>query len=202
MTSRSYRKSPQSKVYFITCKCDCGTDREFRYESVASGYTKSCGCLRKDNASIVGRNNATHGMGSTHEYRAWRGIFNRVNGSDWHYSGMTVDLDWHGAGGFIEFYTEMGPAPSPQHTVDRIDNELGYISGNVRWATISEQARNRKSNVHIQAFGKEMCLVEWSLETGILPETISRRIKSGWSVEDSLTISPDRRNRPHREPGR
>ena len=46
---------------------------------------------------------------------------------------------------FDEFYAELGPRPSEDHTLDRFpDNDGNYEVGNVRWALPAEQLRNRR----------------------------------------------------------
>jgi hypothetical protein len=45
---------------------------------------------------------------------------------------------------FKEFFDVIGPKPTPQHTLDRIDNDGHYEAGNVRWATMKEQAVSRR----------------------------------------------------------
>lgn len=58
--------------------------------------------------------------------------------------GIKVCAAWSGRGGFAAFVNHIGPKPTPQHTLDRIDNDRDYEPGNVRWATYKEQARNRR----------------------------------------------------------
>lgn len=59
--------------------------------------------------------------------------------------GITVDPDWcGGVEAFNRFMDHIGPKPSPDLSLDRIDNDKGYHPGNVRWATASEQGFNKR----------------------------------------------------------
>lgn len=93
---------------------------------------------------------STHGHAAVDspEYRAWRHANQRC-----HYARHPQFASYGGRGirmcdewrkDFTAFLRHVGPRPSKDHSLDRIDNDKGYEPGNVRWATRSEQARNRR----------------------------------------------------------
>ncbi|MFI5113494.1 MAG: hypothetical protein ACHP7J_00015 [Terriglobales bacterium] len=89
---------------------------------------------------------------------------------------------------FENFLADMGPRPSPQHSLDRFPNQNGdYEPGNCRWATIKEQNRNRKSNRPLTLNGETKLIIEWSELLGMSKNTIRARLERGWSVERTLT---------------
>lgn len=101
--------------------------------------------------------------------------------------GIGVSAAWTGEGGFERFLDHIGPIPSDQHQLDRIDGASGYEPGNVRWATSNEQQRNKSTNHRITVNGETLCLVEWANRLGVGHTTILRRIERGWSEEDAVT---------------
>ena len=60
--------------------------------------------------------------------------------------GVTMWEPWlNDAGAFIAYIeAELGPRPSPKHSIDRIDPFGNYEPGKLRWATPVEQARNTR----------------------------------------------------------
>lgn len=73
------------------------------------------------------------------------------------------------------FLHAVGPRPSIEHSIDRIDNNKGYYPGNVRWATRAEQARNTSKNLKI---GDEV-LWDYAKRVGIPYNTLRDRYHKG-----------------------
>lgn len=59
--------------------------------------------------------------------------------------GIKINQSFRGKGGFIKWLSHIGRKPSNKHTQDRYPNPDGdYTFGNIRWATISEQNKNKR----------------------------------------------------------
>lgn len=106
--------------------------------------------------------------------------------------GIEVCTRWRRS--FNAFLRDVGPRPSLKHSLDRYPNQRGnYETGNVRWATRIQQARNMKKNRLLTAFGKTQCVAEWAEELGLPGYVIHGRIhKLGWDTERALS-TPVRR---------
>jgi hypothetical protein len=85
----------------------------------------------------------------------------------------------------------MGPCPSPNHTLERVDGSKGYSPDNCRWATKKEQGRNKRNNRVITYNGKSQPMSAWAEELGINYATLKTRLnKLKWPVERALTSDP------------
>ncbi len=165
------------------CLCDCGSTTITRRLNVLTGKTQSCGCMLRKHG---GRDNRK----KTKEYSAWGAMRNRCNNPQakeylqYGGRGITVCDAWTN---FETFLVDVGFAPTKQHTIDRINVNGNYEPINVKWATIKEQARNRRNNRFLTVGNETKCITEWATIYHINHKTIADRIKRGWSEYDAVT---------------
>ncbi len=175
------------------CKCDCGVEVEARGSCLTRSRRKSCGCLL---AKANRRRLTTHGKVGAPEYRAWKNIKARCSGRNiaqfgrYGAVGISIAPEWERD--FLAFYAHVGPKPSPQHSIDRIDGSRGYVPGNVRWATPTEQNANRRGVVLVSFGDEKVTLSEASRRLGVPLTTMSaraRRILDAGEVPSSQNLS-------------
>lgn len=128
----------------VAVRCDCGEARSVPAADLRNGHTVSCGCKKFEHPGGI----STHGMSGSPEYRAWANIKDRIFNPACHAfenyggRGLTMEPEW--VDDFAAFFAEVGPRSSPDLSIDRVDNDRGYVRGNLRWATASEQAQNQR----------------------------------------------------------
>ena len=167
------------------CTCECGSGKRVVAlgNDLKRGKVKSCGCW---NAEKIVR----HGMSQTHVYHAWQGMIQRCENPKEkafkHYGarGITVCEAWHD---FEQFFHDMGSRPKG-YSLDRIDNDGSYESGNCRWATTKQQLNNQRRNRIVELNGRKQTLMQWAEELGVDWYTLRSRIdRYSWTIEDALT---------------
>lgn len=182
--------SKRGQRIFWLCQCECGNTKHVSWQNLNTGNTTSCGCRLH-----AGK----HRMCKRPEYHIWQGIIYRCenhNAREYkHYGGrgITICASWRNS--FESFLNDVGPRPSADHSIDRIDNDGHYEPGNVRWATTIEQLRNQRRNRLIFHDGETLTLAEWSERTGLGTRTIAYRLRAGWA-EDRLFLPSSRPKQP------
>ncbi len=132
----------------------------------------------------------THGLSGLPEYGIWVNMRLRCgsprNKSFDNYGGRGIRVCDRWLESFEAFLGDMGRRPSPKHSIDRIDVNGNYEPGNCRWATRTEQGRNRRNNTRVTFDGREQTISEWAQERGISEGTISARLRHGCPSDVAL----------------
>jgi hypothetical protein len=157
-------------------------------------HTRSCGCL----VFFVSTAQATkHGGRRDPEYRIWKHMKSRC--------GNPHDLCYHQYGArdifvcdewlhdYARFIADMGHRPSPEHSIERINNNGPYASWNCKWATRKEQANNKRNNVFATVGGRRLTIPQWAETIGV-PVSRLRWLMyhRGMTPEQSVTTTMER----------
>jgi hypothetical protein len=139
-----------------------------------------------------------HGMTDTKFHRAWTSLARKchnpkaINYSIYGGRGITFCARWRS---FLKFKEDMY-ASFLEHvkvhgekntTLERIDNNGNYTPTNCRWATMTEQARNRRTNRLLTHNGVTQSLAQWADDYGLTYVQLKLRLRRGWTMGDALT---------------
>ncbi len=177
------------------CICNCGTIKSLSTSLVY--IVRSCGCLQKEAviATVLKRGIKPYPV----ERQIWRGIRERcINPQNSHYfdyGGRGIKMCDHWLRSFDNFIKDMGPRPSNKHTVERIKNDSHYEPGNCKWATMKQQANNRRSNRLFEYNGDTKTMQEIIDSTGINKSTFKRRVYMGWSLDEIINTPIKHKNK-------
>lgn len=164
------------------CRCDCGNEKIIRWSNLKNGTTQSCGCLMIER---VKQSNTRHGGYDSVEYHSWRQMMQRCYDRGckdyprYGGRGITVCEEWKRS--FASFLASVGKKPSPNLTIERSDNNGNYQPGNVRWATVADQNKNRSCTLIISVSGPSKTLAELAKLYGVKYITAWQRYRKGWS---------------------
>ncbi len=188
-------KGPQ----FYTARCSCGNTKVINVYAAIDGKTTSCGCYRVEHLTALNRKypaSEPHLQHTQHNplYAIWMSIktrcFNSNHPSYQRYGarGITMDLNWKVS--FLQFARHVGPRPSPDHSIDRIDNNLSYIPGNLRWGTRTEQAENTRNNPEVQYLNQTLRLRDLADQLNIDRSILRfQHIIQGLPLQEAITKS-------------
>jgi len=115
---------------------------------------------------------------------------NNTTYDDYGGRGITVCERWQNDHGFENFLQDMGPRPA-NLTLERRDNSKGYTPDNCYWATRKQQARNRRTNIHVTYEGRDYILIELAEKHQFPYKLLHQRIARGWSIARALNTPID-----------
>ena len=181
----STERRTKSKNILWRFKCDCGNSCVLDGYMVRCGRRTSCqacGAERLRQASIK------HGMSETPEFWTWTDIQTRCHNPKSagyaNYGGRGIKVCDRWRGSFLAFLEDMGPRPEGK-SIDRYpDNDGDYEPGNCRWAGLTEQANNRRTNVCAAINGETRTISQWAVAFNLHPATVLRRYKAGYRGRD------------------
>jgi hypothetical protein len=126
------------------------------------------------------------------EYNIWDGMVQRTTNPKnpkfprYGGRGITMCVEWRGD--FARFYADMGPRPSPKHSIERQNNDGDYTPENCCWATAAEQSRNTRLTRFITVNEQTRCISEWAEVSGLSKTAIHSRLHASWPEDLAVTL--------------
>lgn len=183
------------------CQCECGAQARIMLERLTAGITRSCGCLRSQEAKrtvkVAQAAKTTHGLSKSSEMCVWAGMISRCTKPErrayesYGARGIVVCDRWRlgadGKTGFATFVADMGRRPSLAHEIERVDNNGNYEPANCKWATRKEQMNNTRRSRFVTIRGETKTMTQWCEQFSIPTSTVRHRMRIGLSAEDALS---------------
>lgn len=174
MVRLAAERGDRNRILGVFC-CACGVIVRKPVARVAAGKVPlHCGCKTDHGA------HRTHGQRYSPAYVSWLAMKRRcLDPNDKDYprygaKGIGVSPQWTLS--FAAFYHDMGDRPEGM-TLDRIDGSKGYSRENCRWATPTEQARNRRDLTVVSTPRGTMPLVDYADLIGLTKGAAHQRLK-------------------------
>lgn len=170
--------------YFYKCKCKCGNVVKATTSNILLNKIISCGCYFKSEefSKVQSSSKIKHGYDSRYtskkirlRYSAYKAMlsrcYNKNNEAYPNYGGRGIRVckRWRGEHGFDNYLEDMGFPPAKGMSIDRKNNDEGYSPSNCRWATDSQQMKNRRrfrtpEKLYGRKFGKLTVISEDKIE--------------------------------------
>jgi hypothetical protein len=174
----------------VKCKCDCGNEKSIRIDHIEETHTVSCGCVAKEHSRVAG---VTHGESRTRLYDIWCEMRRRCNDAKainyeiYGGRGISVCKEWDDYKTFAEWANSNGY--ESHLTIDRINSNDNYKPSNCRWATMKEQANNKRNNHFINYFGETKTISQWA-DTLEVPYGIlyARLLKCNYNLGNAIKL--------------
>lgn len=188
LTVIEYAGSDKKWQAFWRCRCECGNETVVLGRDMVRGHTLSCGCLAREIWSKRFTALKTkHGQSRTRLYGVWRSMLDRCenerlpNYRIYGGRGIKVCERWHT---FEAFFEDMSDGYAKGLSIDRIDTNGDYCKENCRWATVAEQAQNRRNSILVNG----VCLAKYCRDNGISEGAVRARLRNGWPLDKAVSV--------------
>lgn len=179
----------------VVVACECGTIAAVNTQVLRDGRSKSCGCYAKEVAS---QRFKTHGLTKHKLYGVFNAMWTRCTNpnsksyNDYGGRGIFVCEEWCSFEAFFAWATSNGWEPGKE--IDRIENDGPYGPGNCRFIARLKNARNKRNNVLVVAFGEAKIPPEWAADPRCVVSEICirKRIGRGWTDGEAILTTPAR----------
>lgn len=177
--------SDQNRIQHAVARCRSCGGTSVMSTAVITHNPKTCGCSRR-----------RHGLHRSPVYSVWKSMkdrcLNPACSAYIHYGdrGITICDEWMDLVNFDRWARGSGYLKGL--TLDRIDNNGPYSPENCRWVSRTTQMNNTRQNHLVTAFGETKSLAEWGRDSRsqVVPFTIGKRIRAGWSTENAISTPP------------
>lgn len=202
-------EAPASKQK-IHLTCGCGKESLVRVSDVVSGGTRMCrSCAMRirmrGDRRLADSGSAFRAAKKPAELLALRKAgqsakdrcVNKGSAAYANYGARGIEFRFASAVEFAEYVVNaLGGRPSPEHSIDRIDNDGHYERGNLRWASKAEQAMNKREYRRSPSGERIRALQERGSEFGY--ERLREFIKTGMSDDEILSKKKSTSGRPRK----
>lgn len=179
---------PSGNIKWL-CECECGNFTHTSVAALKKGQSTSCGCYSSERMAAY---NTKHGGFGTRLYEIWRQMHRRCYGTNtrayplYGGRGITVCEEWQEYGPFRDWALANGYTENL--TIDRVDVNGNYTPLNCRWATMKEQANNKRNNHRITYSGETHTVSEWADIYGVNQVKLWDRLsRHDWNIGEALT---------------
>lgn len=134
------KKESLKSNYYAKCTCKCGKDIEILMSNIARGSTRSCGCIKKDIVKLGNNNPNWTGIGDI-SGTLFKNLKNSAKNRYLEFN-ITKEYLWElfliqnkkcAISGINLTFGSVDIKESKTASLDRIDNNKGYIKDNVQW---------------------------------------------------------------------
>lgn len=184
-----HERDSRKRIHWL-CRCDCGGESTPVAGNLTSGNSESCGCRKRE---VLPESTFKDGRCRMPEY--W--VYNSMKGrclyphyNDYeYYGGRGIKVCDRWLNSFENFLADMGPRPSPKHSIERNDGDGDYTPENCYWATWRQQGRNKSNNHWIEWRGKRLIITDWAALAGKSCSWLCRRLAK-YPFEEAMSAIP------------